>query len=115
LRRASNIHRRPLPDNAQYRNILEEIAVLYAAEEKVDDEGFFTVGFNETVPVMEDGRSVGEVYVRDVLDHSGIAILEPASFSTARYRFEPIWVHSHLVELYNQSSIPDHEYRSCHE
>jgi hypothetical protein len=115
LRRATNTHSRPLPSNVQYRRILEEIAVRYAAEEKLDDEGFFTVGFNETVPVMEDGQSVGEVYVRDVLDHSGIAILEPASFSTARYRFEPVWVHSHLVELWNQSIDSNHTYRACYE
>jgi hypothetical protein len=115
LRRASNTHNRPLSSDTQYRRILEEIAVRYAAEEKLDDEGFFTVGFNDTVPVMEDGRSVGEIYVRDVLDHSGIAILEPASFSTARYRFEPVWVHSHLVELRNQSLNPNHEYLSCYE
>jgi hypothetical protein len=73
------------------------------------------VGFNDTVPVEEDGRPVGEVFVRDVIDHSGIAILEPASFSTARYRFQPVWVHSHLVELHNQSLNPDHDYRSCHD
>jgi hypothetical protein len=115
LRRASNTHGRPLPNDAQYRRLLEEIAVRYADEGRVDDEGFFTVGFNDTVPVEEDGRPVGEVFVRDVIDHSGIAILEPASFSTARYRFQPVWVHSHLVELHNQSLNPDHEYRSCHD
>ncbi len=115
LRRASNTHNRPLPSDSQYRRLLEEIAVLYAGEGKVDAEGFFTVGFNDTVPVEEDGRPVGEVFVRDVLDHSGIAILEPASFSTARYRFEPVWIHSHLVELRNQRSIDNYEYLSCYE
>jgi serine/threonine protein kinase len=102
LRRASNVHNRPLSNDLQYRRILEDIAVLYASEEKVDDQGFFTVGLNDTVPVMEEEQIFGEVNVHDVLDHSGIAILEPASFSTARYRFEPVWVHSYLVELHNQ-------------
>jgi hypothetical protein len=102
LRLASDVHGRPLSNDLQYRRILEDIAVLYASEEKVDDQGFFTVGLNDTVAVMEGEQSVGEVRVRDVLDHSGIAILEPASLSTARYRFEPAWVHSYLVELHNQ-------------
>jgi hypothetical protein len=115
LRRASNVHDRPPPGDLQYQRILEDIAVLYAPDEMVDDQGFFTVGFDDTVQVMSDGQSVGEVYVRDVLDHSGIAVLEPASFSTSRYKFEPAWIHSHLVELWNQFEFPNHAYRSCHE
>lgn len=115
LRRASNTHNRPLSSVAQYRRLLEEIAILYASMEKVDDEGFFTVGFNDTVPVEEDGRPVGEVYVREVLDHSGIAILEPASATAERYRFEPVWIHSHLVEQRFESSIARYVFRSCYE
>lgn len=102
LRRASNTHNRPSSDDEQYRRLLEDIAVLYASEEKIDEQGFFTVDFNDAVPVIDDGSPVGEVRVQDVLDHSGIATLDPASFSTARYRFDPVWIHAHLVELHNQ-------------
>jgi hypothetical protein len=58
---------------------------------------------------------LGKVLVRDVLDHSGIAYLEPASFSTPRYSFYPFWVHSHLVDLNNQRLDEDHAYRACNE
>jgi hypothetical protein len=102
LRRATNVHGRPLPFDEQYKRILEDVAALYSADEEVDGQGFFTVDLDDTVQVMSNGESTGEVFVRDVLDHSGIAILEPASLSTARYRFEPVWVHSHLLEQLNQ-------------
>ena len=115
LRRAANVHGRPLSSDDQYRRILGDIAVRYAPDEIVDDQGFFTVDFDDTVQVVADGQPIGEVFVRDVLDHSGIAILGPASFSTARYKFEPVWVHSHLVELWSQAEFSNHEYRSCHE
>jgi len=115
LRRASNVHGRPLSSDDQYRRILEDIAVLYATDEAVDDQGFFTVDSDDTVQVMADGQSTGEVFVRDVLDHSGIAILKPASLSTTRYKLEPAWVHSHLVELRNQRELPNHDYQICFE
>jgi hypothetical protein len=115
LRRASNVHGRPLSSDDQYRRILEDIAVLYATDEVVDDQGFFTVDSDDTVQVMADGQSTGEVFVRDVLDHSGIAILKPASLSTTRYKFEPAWVHSHLIELRNQRELPNRDYQICFE
>ena len=51
--------------------------------------------------------------MRDVLDRSGLAFLHPVSFMTARYRFEPFWVHAHLVERRNQRLYPGYEYRTC--
>jgi hypothetical protein len=116
LRRAASTHGRPLSSDDQYLRLLEEIAVRYSSEEEVDEIGFFSVGVNDTVEVKDDnGQVVGEVLARDVLDHSGIAFLEPASFSTPRYSFYPFWVHSHLVELNNQRLDEDHMYRTCNE
>jgi len=116
LRRAASTHGRPLSSDDQYLRLLEEIAVSYSSEEEVDENGFFSVGVNDTVEVKDDnGQVVGEVLARDVLDHSGIAFLEPASFSTPRYSFYPFWVHSHLVELNNQRLDEDHMYRTCNE
>jgi hypothetical protein len=106
LRRASDVHGRPAAGDDQYQRILELIAVRYAGEELVDDQGFFTVGFNDTVKVRNGVWSSREVLVRQVLDHSGIAIVEPASFSLLRYRFDPVWVHPFLVELRNQRVNP---------
>jgi hypothetical protein len=117
LQRAASTHGRPLSTDDQYLRILEEIAVKYGSEEsQLNENGFFRVGATDTVPVTdESGQQVGEVLVRDVLDHSGIAFLEPASFSTPRYSFYPFWVHSHLVELNNQRLNEDHSYRACNE
>jgi hypothetical protein len=114
LLRASNIHGRPLISDDQYLRILEEIATKYNSEEQMDENGFFSVGASETVPVSDvSGQQVGEVLVRDVLDHSGISYLEPASFSSPRYSFYPFWIHSHLVELSNQRLDENHAYRAC--
>jgi hypothetical protein len=117
LRRASNTHGRPLSGDVRYVRLLEEIAAKYAEPASlVDEEGFFNVSVNDTVPVIENGRRVGEVYVRDVLDHSGIAVLEPASYSTARYRFDPVWMHAYLVESRNQRRVPFlYQARTCEE
>jgi hypothetical protein len=115
LRRAASVHSRPPASDKQYRRLLEEIAVKYAAADQIDEAGFFNVAATDTVPLFQEDQPIGEVFVRDVLDHSGIAMLEPASHSTARYRFEPVWVHAHLVELRNQRLSPDHAYRSCYE
>ena len=54
-----------------------------------------------------------EVSVRAILEHSGIAKTIPESHSTSRYRFEPVWVQAHLIELANQRQSPRHQYRSC--
>jgi hypothetical protein len=107
LRRANDTHGRPLASDGRYVCLLEEIATKYAQPSNlVGDTGFFNVSANDTVPVIENGRTVGEVFVRDVLDHSGIAVLEPASYSTAQYRFDPVWVHAYLVESRNQRHVP---------
>jgi len=116
MQRAANIHGRPASSDDQYLRILETIAVRYADESLIDESGFFSVGATETVPVTDgDGQIVGGILVRDVLDHSGIAYLDPASFSTTRYSFYPAWIHSHLVELNNQRLDDGHTYRACHE
>jgi hypothetical protein len=116
LRRANETHGRPLASDDQYVRLLEEIAVVYGAEERIDEKGFFDVGANETVAVRDgNGQIVGDVLVRDVLDHSGIAFLNPASYASPRYQFYPIWLHSHLVEMYNQRLDADHRTRTCNE
>jgi hypothetical protein len=115
LRRAANTHGRPVSIENQYVQLFEEIAVRFSAEDQVDDAGFFTVLASDTVPVLKQGQQTAEVSVRDTLDHSGIAILEPASHSTTRYRFDPFWVHAHLVELRNSRMLSGYEYSGCYE
>ncbi len=99
LRRSTSMLGRPDPSDDQYQRILEQIASKYAYQ--LDDNGFFIVGVNDKISVTKDGQNIGAVNVRDVLDHSGIAITIPGSYSTARYRFEPVWVQAHLIELAN--------------
>ncbi len=97
--------------DAAYLRVLEEIAVRYV---DVDEGGDFAVRSEDTVEVTdEDGAALGEVRVRNVLDRGGIAFLTSAVASTTRYRFEPFWLHAHLIERYNQRLDPDYVYRPC--
>jgi len=97
--------------DAAYFRVLEEIAVRYA---EVDDEGNFAVRSADNVAVTDDdGAVLGEVRVRNVLNRGGVAFLTSAVASTTRYRFEPFWLHAHLIERYNQRLDPDYPYRSC--
>lgn len=111
LRRSSSDRSRADPSDEQYRRVLEHIASRYVSQ--LDDDGFFVVEGDEKVSVPNEEPDVDEVDVRAVLDHSGIAMTIPDSYSTARYRFEPVWVQAHLIELANQRKSPRHQYRSC--
>jgi len=114
LLRNAQSHGRPgdgSEHDAAYRRVLEEIAVRFAA---VGDSGDFAVRSEDTVEVTDDdGTVLGEVRVRNVLNRGGVAFLTSAVASTARYRFEPFWLHAHLIERYNQRLDPDYAYRPC--
>jgi serine/threonine protein kinase len=111
LRRASSVHGRSDLNDEQYRRVFEQIASRYA--DRLDDDGFFVVEGDDKVSVPREGRDVDDVGVHAILEHSGIAKTIPESHSTARYRFEPIWVQAHLVELANLRESPRHQYRTC--
>ena len=94
-----------------YLHVLEDIAAEFA---HVSDNGTFVVRSEDSVEVFDDdGQSLGEVRVRDVLNRGGVAILTSASTTTARYRFEPFWLHAHLIERRNQRIDPGYDYRGC--
>ena len=95
---------RPARHLGDYGLILEKIAVRYAG--RVDEDGFFIVGFADNVRVTRADGTPIEVRVRDVLDRSGIAFLDPVEFTTTRYRFDPLWVHAHLIERANLRHHP---------
>ena len=87
--------------DSAYRRVLEAVAVRTAPD--VTDAGVFTVRAEDTVPVVDDnGEELGKVRIRDVLDRAGVSFLTSASTSTTRYRFDPFWLHAHLVERHNQ-------------
>jgi hypothetical protein len=115
MERNNEVHGRPSASTPSYQHLMEEIAVRYL--DRVDQEGFFVVDFQDTVSLFDDtGKTlVGEVYVEDVLDRSGIAVLDPADTILTRYRFDPFWIHIHLVERWNVRHVPGHRYRTCPE
>jgi len=93
-----------------YRRALEEIAVRYV---DVDDDGTFIVRSDDSVEVSGPEGDLGSVRVRDVLDRSGVATLQSVNSVTTRYRFDPFWLHAHLVERRNLRLVADHEYQTC--
>jgi len=115
LQRNAETHGRPgngEPLDGAYRRVLEEIAARYAAD--VDDQGVFTTRSEDVVPVTDDdGTELGEVRVRNVLNRAGIAFLTSANTRTNRYRFDPFWLHGHLVERYDARRYPGYQYRTC--
>ena len=112
LERNYQTHGRPEHHQNGYEYALEEIATYYL--DRLDAQGFFAVDFSDTVQIIDDsGESIGEVRVRDVLDRSGVALLDPADVMSARYRFDPFWIHTYLVEQRNQRLNQKYERRSC--
>ena len=94
-----------------YLRAFEEISVRYA---DVGDDGVFPVRSEDTLQVLDaTGTILGEVRVRDVLNRAGVALLSSANATSTRYRFDPFWIHGHLIERYNQRTVADYGYRTC--
>ena len=65
----------------------------------------FEVLSEDSWQVTDDaGATLGEVRVHDVLDRTGVALLTSACASGTRYRFDPFWIHTHLVERYKPTN-----------
>ncbi len=114
LFRNAGTHGRPGaggPLDEAYMRLLEEIAV---ANVGVSADGDFRVDPQQSVDVVDDdGDVVGSVRVRDVLNRGGVAISTSPGANAARFRFEPFWLHAHLIELFNQRQSKTHQYRGC--
>ncbi|MCC6526354.1 MAG: hypothetical protein IT373_27150 [Polyangiaceae bacterium] len=114
LQRAGSSHGRPEAGDAlgpAYLRLLEDIAARYV---DVDDDGGFSVPSEDRQPVFDaDGTALGEVQVRQALNHAGVAYLLSVNALSARYRFDPFWLHAHLVERFNQRTVPNYTYRTC--
>jgi hypothetical protein len=113
IERNRQTHGRGEDHPISYEYLLEDIAARYL--DQVGDDGFFVVDVQDRIEVHDQSgtRVIGEVYVRDVLDRSGIATFERPESILTRYRFDPFWIHAHLVEQRNQRLFPGHEYRTC--
>ena len=88
-----------------YVNLLEAVAVKYVDEGRVDRLGYFDVVDEDQVTIHHNGESV-TVPVGTLLNHSGIVTLDPVLPVTQRYRFEPFWVHRHLVQSHHNRTKP---------
>lgn len=97
-------HHRPQNGNEIYVNLLEDIAVKYV-DDAIKNNGYFDVPFEATIPVFSDDQNktkMGTLSIREVLNRSGIAYLDPAAFRMSRYTFRPGWLHAYLVERWNE-------------
>ncbi|MGB6045193.1 MAG: hypothetical protein WBF93_18700 [Pirellulales bacterium] len=106
LKRGTKSHGRPCFDQPArmdlYLYLLEQVAARYLHDGRVDRRGFFLVGERDQVALDVDGVRIS-VSVREVLDRSGLKIVDPREANNGRgYRFEPVWVHRLLVELHNE-------------
>ena len=114
LQRDVDTHGRPGASSefdGAYRRALEDIAAKYI---DVDEQGRFTVSSDDTVDCFgDDGESLGHLRVRDVLNRSGVAVLTDPRVTTTRYRFDPFWVHAHLIETRNERLHSGYEYQTC--
>lgn len=114
LERDVDTHGRPGADSEfddAYRHVLEDIAARYV---DVDSQGRFSVSPDESVECFDDdGESLGRLRVRDVLNRSGMAILSDPRVASTRYRFDPFWLHGHLIERRNQRLNPGYQYQTC--
>lgn len=93
-------HDRPDSEHRIYQQLLEAVAVKYVSE--VDSLGFFPVLSNDHVVFLGADGVEDDVLVTDLLDLSGVALLNPADLTTPQYRFEPFWIHRFLVEEMEQ-------------
>ena len=114
LERDVDTHGRPGADSEfddVYRRALEDIAARYV---DVDSQGRFSVSPDDTVECFgEDGTSLGRLRVRDVLNRSGMAFLSDPRRTSTRYRFDPFWLHGHLIERRNERLNTGYQYQSC--
>jgi hypothetical protein len=116
LLRNVGTHGRPGADSpleGPYRGALEDIAARYV---EVDAQGRFSVRSEDTVEVFEDdGTSLGLLRVRNVLGRSGVAFLIDPGTKTTRYRFDPFWLHAHLIERRNERLYDNYSYQACND
>lgn len=103
LERNSDSHHRPMNnsnDMGLYQKIIESIAYKYANENLVKNNGYFQVSATDHVSVVYNKREYKNINVREVLYRSGIINMKPANHTGQVFKFEPIWLHSHLLTEY---------------
>ena len=106
LNRNSLTHGRPAKNFPEYVTVLENIAAKYATN--VVESGRFLVRSHDTVDSPH-----GPISVHKVLNYSGLCSMVPASSLANYYQFEPLWVHSYLVQQWNKRNVRGYKFENC--
>ena len=89
-----------------YVKLLESVALQYAETAVKSGDGFFSVAPDDEAVTYHDGREV-RVSVERLLNRSGLVNLDAQQPGDAKYRFEPVWFHSWLIQKsVDRSSAP---------
>jgi hypothetical protein len=104
MKRECKSDNRPCVSNpehlALYLHLLQQVAVKSLTENRLDENGYFAVASDDMIAVQWQGASLS-FRVSQILDHSGLKVLDPRVAGPPKYRFEPIWAHRLLVEMHN--------------
>ncbi len=95
-----------------YLQLLEAIAVKYAAADRIDDLGYFDVSADDQVVIHLQGKPIA-VPVRQVLNRSGLVTMDPESLASGRTRFEPFWFHRMFVQMHRERQARESELTSA--
>ena len=91
-----------------YVKLLEAVAVQYADQSISSADGFFEVKPTDQAVVDHYGKPV-RVAVERLLNRSGLVNLDAQHPGDARYRFEPMWFHSWLIEKHRERMSKEQE------
>lgn len=90
-----------------YLQLLEQVALKYASEERIDSQGYFDVHPSDGVMIEDHGEMLA-VPVCQILDRSGLVTVDPQKPTSQRFRFEPFWFHRLLVDMHQRRvTAPD--------
>ena len=109
-------HGLPTADHHLYAVIIQRAAVFPLRNERtINSEGYFEVYADDYIEFKNSGGIARKVHLRDLLNRSGIVFMDPSDIRRTRYRFQPFWIHAHLVESWNKRNHSEHTYRWCNE
>ena len=80
-----------------YVQLLESVALQYAEDAVISGNGYVEVKSGDQAVATQMGEQV-KVPVEQLLNRSGLVNLDAQRPGDARYRFEPLWFHSWLIE-----------------
>jgi hypothetical protein len=101
LERNHRSHGRPGPGNARYRRLLQDAAVFPLRHDRpIDAHGYFEVHPTDSLPFVDLSGELCFVPLQNLLDRSGVALLDLDRLDRRYYRFDPLWLHAALIEAW---------------